>query len=153
MHLFLSTQFCSSKCGRISCLSRFVTPDLAGAFVGFSVFLRTSHVESTHFFSKLCFIPVFLVCIILHAEASEVTLLRCLVQELEHHRSHHAWIEVVGGRALVSRLVGFLPRSRVVTTATAVSIKMMAAATNVHGGQRPYPILCLTRSRLRLMVR
>jgi hypothetical protein len=158
MHLYLSTQLCSA-------LRVIVFPATADEYPAYRdlahltspvplwvlVFSpRTSYVESTHLFSNLCFVPVFHVCVILHAKPSEVTLLRCLVQELEHHRSRHAWIEVVGGKALVSRLVGFLPRSRVVTTAAPVSIKTMAAASNVHGGRRPYPILCLTGSPLNL---
>jgi hypothetical protein len=83
----------------------------------------------------------FLMCVILHGEASEVTLLRSLFQEATHHRRRHACVAVGVGRIIVNRLVGLETQLRVVTTAMVVSLYTLVAPAN--GEPETYSIVCL----------
>ena len=84
--------------------------------------------------SNLGLVFAFLMCIILHGKASEITLLCSLFQEGTHHRRRYACFVVGVGRIIVNRLVDLETRSRVATTAMVVSLDTLTAPINGKPG-------------------
>jgi hypothetical protein len=84
--------------------------------------------------SVLSLVFVFLMCVILHGKASEVTFLRSLFQEATHHRRRYACVAVGVGRIIVNRLVDLEIQLRVVATAMVVSLYTLVAPTNGQPG-------------------
>ena len=84
--------------------------------------------------SNLGLVFAFLMCIILHGKAGEVTLLCSLFQEATHHRRRHASFVVGVGRIIVNRLADLETRSGVATTAMVVSLCTLTAPINEKPG-------------------
>jgi len=91
--------------------------------------------------SVLCLVFDFLMCVILHLKASEVTVLRSLFQEATHHRRRHACIAVGVGRMIVNRLVDSETQLRVVTTAMVVSLYTLVIPINGELGNLLHRVL------------
>src|SRR5271154_381901 len=91
--------------------------------------------------SDISLVFAFLMCVILHGKASEVTVLRSLFQEATHHRRRHACVAVGVGRIIVNRLVDLAIQLRVVATAMVVSLYTLVAPTNGEPGNLLHRVL------------
>jgi hypothetical protein len=91
--------------------------------------------------SDLILVLTFLMCVILHGKAGEVTVLRSLFQEATHHRRCYACVAVGVGRIIVNRLVDLETQFRVVTTAKAVSLYTLVTPTNREPGNLLHRVL------------